>query len=126
MQLGTFILENKDSLAYFKLGLRITFFILIVYWAQLYLEQCRPEVYNIYIAFAKGLILAAIMNAGLWIATFPFGKKHKVLTVFLLLPSLFFNTLVLEIPLFEATFFKIIFSLILHSITFFVLFIRKE
>ena len=123
------LLTNKltrSHIKFLKLGLRITFLMLLVHWVHFYLELCEPEIYNIYTALIQGLVFAFVINAALWISTLTFGMRHKVLTIFLLIPSLLFNTVVLETPLLEATYFSVIFSFIIQGITFFVLFTREE
>jgi hypothetical protein len=41
--------------------------------------------------FVNGMIFAFPFSIGLWLSSFRFGKKHKIITLILMLPSVFIH-----------------------------------
>ena len=95
----------------------------VALWAKAYVDMLRAEMTIGTQAIAIGILAGMAINAGLWISTLGFSRKHKTLAFFLLLPSLLLNTIFLPI---KNSFICILIGLLVNGCALFVLFKKGE
>jgi len=61
----------------------------------LLLPTYQISLYIIVKTITESFVIAVIINLGLWLSTQKFGKKHKYLTFFLMVPSIILNSIIM-------------------------------
>ena len=96
--------------------------ILVIIWTYqftlLWLPEQRISVYSV----TKALVIAIMINLGLWLSTQKFGKKYKYLTLFFMLPAIMLNPIIMFS---ENIIICIVLASIINIIAIFLLF-RKD
>ena len=69
--------------------------IFIINWIYQLILLFLPDQEISVLFILKALLLAISVNFGLWFSTLKLGQKYKFLTLFLIIPSLFLNPLII-------------------------------